>query len=46
MLYKNILIEVCVQELKEQLAELIKHKGRKRKQIQTGSIIEFSVGVL
>jgi hypothetical protein len=46
MLHKNILIEVCVQELKEQLAELIKRKGRKRKQIQTGSIIEFSVGVL
>jgi glutamine amidotransferase-like uncharacterized protein len=46
MLHKNILIEARVRELKEQLAELIKRKGRKRKRIQTGSIIEFSVGAL
>jgi glutamine amidotransferase-like uncharacterized protein len=46
MLHKNILIEARVRELKEQLAELIKRKGRKRKRIQTGGIIEFSIGVL
>jgi len=33
MLHKYILIQACVQELKEQIAELIKRKGRKRKQI-------------
>jgi uncharacterized protein Veg len=46
MLYKNILIKARVRELKEQLAELTKRKGRKRKRIQTGSIIEFSIGAL
>jgi hypothetical protein len=46
MLHKNILIEARVRELKEQLVELIKRKGRKRKRIQIGSIIEFSVGAL
>jgi hypothetical protein len=33
MLYKNVLIKACVQELKEQLAEITKRKGHKRKQI-------------
>jgi hypothetical protein len=33
MLHKNILIEARVRELKEQLVELIKRKGRKRKRI-------------
>jgi hypothetical protein len=33
MLYKNILIKARVRELKEQLVELIKRKGRKRKRI-------------
>ena len=33
MLYKNILIEAYVQELKEQLVEVTKRKARKRKQI-------------
>jgi hypothetical protein len=46
MLHKNILIEARVRELKEQLAELTKRKEHKRKRIQTGSIIEFSIGVL
>jgi hypothetical protein len=46
MLHKNILIEARVRELKEQLVELIKRKGRKRKRIQIGGIIEFSIGVL
>jgi hypothetical protein len=46
MLHKNILVEARVRELEEQLAELTKRKGRKRKQIQIGSIIEFSVGAL
>jgi hypothetical protein len=46
MLHKNILIEARVRELEEQLAELTKHKGRKRKRIQTGSTIEFSIGAL
>jgi hypothetical protein len=46
MLHKNILIEARVRELKEQLAELTKRKEYKRKRIQTGSIIEFSIGVL
>jgi hypothetical protein len=46
MLHKNILIEARVRELKEQLVELTKRKGRKRKRIQIGSTIEFSVGAL
>jgi hypothetical protein len=46
MLHKNILVEARVRELKEQLAELTKRKGRKRKRIQTGSTIEFSIGAL
>jgi hypothetical protein len=46
MLHKNILIEARVRELKEQLAELTKRKGRKRKRIQTGGTIEFGVGAL
>jgi hypothetical protein len=33
MLHKNVLIKAYVQELKEQLAEITKRKGRKRKQI-------------
>jgi hypothetical protein len=40
MLHKNILIKARIQELKEQVVELT------RKRIQTGSIIEFSAGVL
>jgi hypothetical protein len=46
MLYKNVLIKVCVQELKEQVVELIRRKEHKRKRIQTGGIIEFSAGAL
>jgi hypothetical protein len=33
MLHKNILIKAYVQELKKQLVEITKCKGRKRKQI-------------
>jgi hypothetical protein len=33
MLYKNILIEARVRELKEQLVEITKYKARKRKRI-------------
>jgi uncharacterized protein Veg len=46
MLHKNILIKARIQELKEQVVELTRRKERKRKRIQTGSIIEFSAGVL
>jgi hypothetical protein len=46
MLHKNVLIKARVRELKEQVAELIRRKGRKRKRIQTGGIIEFSAGAL
>jgi hypothetical protein len=44
MLYKNILIKARVRELKEQIVELIKRRGRKRKRIQTSRILEFSIG--
>ena len=43
MLYKNVLIEARVQELKEQLIEIIKYKARKRKRIQYGGIMEYSI---
>jgi hypothetical protein len=33
MLHKNILIKARVRELKEQVAELIRRRGRKRKRI-------------
>ena len=46
MLHENILIKARVRELKEQVAELTKRRGRKRKRIQTGSTIEFSTGAL
>ena len=46
ILHKNVLIEARVQELKEQLAEITKRKARKRKRIQTGGTIEYSIGVL
>ncbi|KAF2803681.1 uncharacterized protein BDZ99DRAFT_399003, partial [Mytilinidion resinicola] len=46
MLYKNILIKARVKELKEQLAEITKRKGCKKKRIQTGGIIEYSTAAL
>jgi hypothetical protein len=46
MLHENVLIKARVRELKEQVAELTKRKGRKRKRIQTGGTIEFSAGAL
>jgi uncharacterized protein Veg len=46
MLHKNVLIKARVRELEEQVAELTKRRGRKRKRIQTGSTIEFSAGAL
>ena len=33
-------------ELKKQLVEVTKHKGRKRKRIQYGGILEYSTAVL
>jgi len=45
MLYKNVLIEARVRELKEQLAEITKRKARKRKRIQTSRTIEYGIGV-
>jgi len=43
MLYKNILIEARVRELKKQLIEITKHKARKQKRIQHSGIIEYSI---
>ena len=42
MLYKNVLMEARVRELKEQLIEITKRKARKRKRIQHSGIIEYS----
>jgi hypothetical protein len=44
MLHENVLIKARVRELEEQIAELTRRKGRKRKRIQTGGTIEFSAG--
>jgi hypothetical protein len=44
MLHKNVLIKARVRELEKQIAELTRRKGRKRKRIQTGGTIEFSIG--
>jgi uncharacterized protein Veg len=46
MLHKNMLIKARVRELEEQIVELTRRKGRKRKRIQIGSTIEFSIGAL
>ena len=46
MLHKNILIKACVRELKEQLVEVTKRKGRKRKRIQHGWTLEYGVAAL
>ena len=46
MLHENVLIKARVRELEEQVAEITKRKGRKRKRIQTSGTIEYSVGVL
>ena len=46
MLYKNVLIEARVQELKEQLIEITKRKARKWKRIQHGGILEYSIAAL
>ena len=43
MLYKNILIEARVRELKEQLTEITKRKARKRKRIQYGGTMEYGI---
>ena len=42
MLYKNVLMEARVQELKEQLTEITKRKACKRKWIQYSSIMEYN----
>ena len=44
MLHKNVLMEARVRELEEQLAEVIKRRGRKRKRIQTGGTLDFGAG--
>ena len=46
MLHQNVLQAARIHELEEQLAEITKRKGRKRKQIQHSGIMEYSVGVL
>ena len=46
MLYKNVLIKARVRELEEQLAKITKRKKRKRKRIQTGGNINYSISVL
>ena len=46
MLHKNVLIEARVRELKEQLIEITKRKARKRKRIQHGGTIEYSIAAL
>ena len=43
MLHKNVLIKAYVQELKEQLVVITKRKLRKRKQIQHGSTLKYSL---
>lgn len=45
MLHENVLIKARVRELEEQVAEITKRKGRKRKRIQTDGTMEYSVGV-
>jgi hypothetical protein len=46
MLYQNILQAVRITELKEQLAVLTKRRSRKRKQIQQGGSVEYSIRAL
>ncbi|KAF2807542.1 uncharacterized protein BDZ99DRAFT_392654, partial [Mytilinidion resinicola] len=46
MLHKNMLIKARVKELKEQLAEITKRKGYKRKRIQTGGTMEYGTAAL
>ena len=46
MLHKNVLMEARVRELEEQLAEVTKRQGRKRKRIQTGGTLDFGAGAL
>ncbi|KAH7081475.1 hypothetical protein BKA63DRAFT_435333, partial [Paraphoma chrysanthemicola] len=43
MLHKNALQRARIHELKEQLAVMTKRKSRKRKRLQTGSTLEYSV---
>ena len=44
MLHENVLMKARVRELEEQLAEVTKRRGRKRKRIQTGGTLEFGAG--
>ena len=41
MLHQNALYEDRIHELKEQIEELTKRKGRKRKRIQKGGTMEY-----
>lgn len=45
MLHKNVLIKARVRELKEQLVETTKRKGRKRKRIQTNRTLDYGTRV-
>ena len=44
MLYQNVLLTSRIHELEEQLDKTKKRKGRKRKRIQKGGIMEYSIG--
>ena len=44
MLYKNVLLNSRVTKLEEQLALITKRKSRKRKRIQHGGTLEYSIG--
>ena len=46
MLYKNMLIKARVRELKKQLVVVTKRLRRKRKQVQIGRTLDFSVEAL
>jgi hypothetical protein len=46
MLYQNVLQAARITELEEQLAVLTKRRSRKRKQIQQGGSVEYSIRAL
>jgi hypothetical protein len=46
MLHENVLIKARVRELEEQLAEVTKRKGRKRKRIQYSGTMEYGAAAL
>ncbi|KAI8930666.1 hypothetical protein NX059_012275 [Plenodomus lindquistii] len=44
MLHENVLQAARIRELEEQLAEMTKRKGRKRKRIHQGGNLEYGAG--